>query len=277
LTKRKNRVAPARAARAAQAPKQQSRYHRGDRQDRSNYTSYTSSYSTQIDENVFSLQTASYRRKSIELVPKSISQETYIDLLTDWEKLIVFATGPAGTGKTMMAVLAGLKALKEGEVQKIIITRPAVEVDEEKHGFLPGDLTMKMEPWTRPIFDVIQEYYSPRDVARMVDEQIIEISPLAYLRGRTFKNAWIIFDEAQNSTVNQMKMVLTRLGDNSKMVITGDLRQQDRKFVLDNGLKDFIERLAQSRSGMISTVDFGVKDIQRHPVVKEVLNLYGEE
>jgi len=271
LTKRKNRVAP---ARAEQAPKQQSRYYRGDKQERSNYSN---NYSTQIDDNVFSLQPTSYRRKSIELVPKSISQETYIDLLTDWEKLIIFATGPAGTGKTMMAVLAGLKALKEGEVQKIIITRPAVEVDEEKHGFLPGDLTSKMEPWTRPIFDVIQEYFSPRDVARMVDEQIIEISPLAYLRGRTFKNAWIIFDEAQNSTVNQMKMVLTRLGDNSKMVITGDLRQQDRKFVLDNGLKDFIDRLAQSRSGMISTVDFGLKDIQRHPVVKEILNLYGED
>jgi len=216
-------------------------------------------------------------KRNINLIPKTIKQEDYITLLTDWEKTIVFATGPAGTGKTMLAVLAGLKAFKAGEIDKIIITRPAVEVDNEKHGFLPGDLNSKMEPWVRPIFDVMQEYYSTKDIARMLEEKTIEISPLAYLRGRTFKQAWIIFDEAQNSTINQMKMVLTRIGDGSKMVITGDLAQNDRQFANDNGLRDFIERLTQAKSYDIAKVDFGAKDIQRHPVVKEVLGLYGEE
>lgn len=267
MTKRKNKVS---AARAVQAPKQQSRNYRGDKQE------YTRQI-TQIDDNVYSLPNTPYKRKSIELIPKSVSQETYIDLLTDWEKLIVFATGPAGTGKTMMAVLAGLKALKDGDIQKIIITRPAVEVDEEKHGFLPGDLTQKFEPWTRPIFDVIKEYFTPKHISAMLEDETIEIAPLAYLRGRTFKNAWIIFDEAQNSTVNQMKMVLTRLGENSKMIITGDLKQQDRKFVIDNGLTDFIDRLARANSGTMAAVKFDLADIRRHPVVREVLSLYGEE
>jgi phosphate starvation-inducible PhoH-like protein len=217
-----------------------------------------------------------HQRKSVSLIPKSLKQEEYIDLLLDPSKLVIFATGPAGTGKTMLAVLAAIKAFKEGECEKIIITRPAVGVDDEKHGFLPGDLNEKMAPWTRPIFDVMKEYYSPREIALMLEDETIEISPLAFLRGRTFKNAWIIFDEAQNSTTNQMKMVLTRIGDNSKMVITGDLNQNDRKFATENGLREFIALLQQSKSRMISVVDFGVKDIMRHAVVREVLELYGD-
>ena len=125
----------------------------------------------------------------MSLIPKSLAQEEYVDLLLNPDKTIVFATGPAGTGKTMMAVLAAIKAYKEGVIQKIIITRPAVGVDDEKHGFLPGTLNEKMEPWTRPIFDVFKEYYSPREIALMLEEETIEISPLAFLRGRTFKNA----------------------------------------------------------------------------------------
>jgi len=197
-------------------------------------------------------------------------------LLLDPTKIVVFATGPAGTGKTMLAVLAAIKAFKEGQCEKIIITRPAVGVDDEKHGFLPGDLNEKMAPWTRPIFDVMKEYYSPRDIALMLEEETIEISPLAFLRGRTFKRAWIIFDEAQNSTTNQMKMVLTRIGDDSRMVITGDLNQNDRKFAAENGLREFIALLNASKSQSMAAVDFGNKDIMRHPVVKEVLQLYGD-
>ena len=219
----------------------------------------------------------SYVNKRPSLNPKSLSQETYIDCLTDPQKLVVFATGPAGTGKTMLAVLAGITALRDHTVKKIVITRPAVSVDDEKHGYLPGDLNSKMEPWVKPIFDVMLEYYNHRDLARMLDDEIIEISPLAFLRGRTFKESWIIFDEAQNSTVNQMKMVLTRIGEGSKMVITGDLNQNDRKFAIDNGLRDFISRLSATNSKTISTVQFANKDIQRHPVVKEILNLYGED
>jgi len=217
------------------------------------------------------------RKKTVFLVPKSLSQETLIEMLTDENKSIVFAAGPAGTGKTLLAVLAGLKHYREGTVEKLILTRPAVGVEDEKHGFLPGDLVRKMEPWTRPLFDVILEYYSPKEVARMIDEQIIEISPLAFMRGRTFKNAWIVFDEAQNSTINQMKMILTRLGDGSRIVITGDLDQTDRKFVENNGLKDFTNKVGFHKPKHIDGVFFSNRDIQRHPAVKEILSMYQTE
>mgnify|MGYP002133986151 CR=1 FL=1 len=172
--------------------------------------------------------------------------------------------------------MAAVRAYKAGEVSKIVITRPAVGVDDEKHGFLPGDLNAKMEPWTRPIMDVIQEYYSPKDVARMLDDQIIEVSPLAFMRGRTFKNSWIVADEMQNATPNQMKMLLTRLGDGSKMVVTGDTRQADRADA-DNGLLNFQSLVADySRSEYIAGVEFGGRDIHRHPAVVEVLRIYRE-
>ena len=140
-------------------------------------------------DNTISIQEYRTQRKPITLIPKSRNQETYIDLLSDPNKLIIFATGPAGTGKTMLAVLAAVRAFRAGECSKIIVTRPAVGVDDERHGFLPGDLNAKMEPWTRPIFDIMQEYYKPQDITRMLEDQQIEIAPLAYMRGRTFKNA----------------------------------------------------------------------------------------
>ena len=235
-----------------------------------------SSRRPQADGNIVNFNSYVTQRKNVTLIPKSVAQEEYIDLLLDPTKLIIFATGPAGTGKTMLAVLAAIKAYKEGVIQKIIITRPAVGVDDEKHGFLPGTLNEKMEPWTRPIFDVMKEYYTAREIALMLEEETIEISPLAFLRGRTFKNSWIIFDEAQNSTSNQMKMALTRIGDNSKMVITGDLNQNDRKFTDENGLRDFLALLPRGGSKMIDTIHFGNKDIMRHEVVREVLELYGD-
>ena len=216
------------------------------------------------------------QRKSVQLIPKSLNQETYIDLLTDPNKLIVFATGPAGTGKTMLAMLAGIKAFKEGEVTKIVLTRPAVGVDDERHGFLPGDINAKMEPWTRPLFDVLHEHYSPRDVTQMIVDGKIEISPLAFMRGRTFKDCWIVADEMQNATPGQTKMLLTRLGHGSKMVITGDTKQADRRED-DNGLLDF-KRLVSSYQDakFVSGVEFTGKDIARHPAVAEILDIYGE-
>jgi len=229
-----------------------------------------------VADNTISFSSYVAQKKPISLVPKGINQEKYIDMLLDWEKLIVFATGPAGTGKTMLAVVAAIKALRHGEINKIIITRPAVGVDDESHGFLPGDLNQKMEPWTRPIIDVMLEYYKPQEIDKMLEEKTLEIAPLAYMRGRNFRNSWIIFDESQNATVNQMKMALTRLSAGSKMVVTGDLNQLDKQFKLDNGLKDFIERLAASNSRAIGAVHFATKDVQRHPVVSEVLKLYGE-
>ena len=216
------------------------------------------------------------QRKTVHLIPKSLNQEHYIELLTDQTKHIVFATGPAGTGKTMLAMLAGIKAYKEGQVNKLILTRPAVGVDDEKHGFLPGNINAKMEPWTKPLFDVIQEYYSPREVARMLEEQVIEISPLAFMRGRTFKGSWVVADEMQNATPGQIKMLLTRLGEGSKIVVTGDTRQADR-CDKDNGLLDFkglVEAYQQSK--YVAGVEFERKDIARHPAVKEILDIYGE-
>lgn len=216
------------------------------------------------------------RKKPIQLVPKSLNQETYIDLLDNDQRLIVFASGPAGTGKTMLAVLAALKAFRAGECSKILITRPAVGVDDEQHGFLPGTLDQKMEPWTRPIFDIVEEYYRPQEVTRLLEEKYIEIAPLAYMRGRTFKNSWIIADEMQNATPSQMKMLLTRLGENSKMVVTGDTQQADRR-AKDNGLLDFQSLMTNFKSRYIAGVEFAVTDVRRHPAVAEVLKLYGEE
>jgi phosphate starvation-inducible PhoH-like protein len=216
------------------------------------------------------------QRRKVSLAPKSLNQETYIDLLTNDSKLIIFATGPAGTGKTMLAVLAAIKAYQEGDCKKIVITRPAVGVDDEQHGFLPGDLNAKMAPWTRPIMDVFAEYYRPSEITKMLDEQIIEVSPLAYMRGRTFKNSWIIADEMQNATPSQMKMLLTRLGENSKMVVTGDTQQADRKED-NNGLLDFKRLVSQYENcKFVDGVEFAGRDIHRHPAVVEILKIYKE-
>lgn len=214
-------------------------------------------------------------RKPIVLVPKTVNQEKYILALLNENTDIVVVGGPAGTGKTYLAMLAAIKALKAGEVDRIILTRPAVGVEDEKHGFLPGDLNQKMEPWTRPIFDVFEEYYHPKEIQEMLEDGVIEISPLAYMRGRTFKNAFVIADEMQNATPSQMKMLLTRLGDNSRMVVTGDLNQADRP--RENGLLEFCELYGQGGDyRMIAMARFETKDVERHPVVREVLKIYKE-
>jgi phosphate starvation-inducible PhoH-like protein len=212
------------------------------------------------------------RKQQVQIIPRNLSQENYIELLKNPKKFIVFAIGPAGTGKTMLGVQMAIKLFKEGVIGKIIITRPAVSVDEE-HGFLPGTLNQKMEPWTRPIMDVFEEYYHPREIAEMLDDGVIEISPLAYMRGRTFKNAFIVADEMQNATPSQMKMLLTRIGENSRMVVTGDLNQADRPS--ENGLLEFCS--LYGRGGdyrMIAMAKFETRDVERHPVVKEVLDIY---
>ena len=215
------------------------------------------------------------KKQRVSLYARNSTQQTYLEKLQDDSKSIVFAVGPAGTGKTMLAVQVGIKLFQEGIVDKIIVTRPAVSVDEDL-GFLPGTLNEKMAPWTRPIFDVLGEYYQAKDIAKMLEEGVIEISPLAYMRGRTFKNAYIIADEMQNATANQMKMLLTRLGENSKMVVTGDLNQADR--LDNNGLSEFC-RLMQnvSRLKYIDSIEFSARDIERHNAVKEVLAVYGDQ
>jgi phosphate starvation-inducible protein PhoH and related proteins len=214
------------------------------------------------------------KKHRVGLYPRNASQRQYVQKLEDESKSIVFALGPAGTGKTLLAVQAGVKMMQEGKVDKLVVTRPAVSVDEDL-GFLPGTLNEKMQPWTRPIFDVLSEYYLQKDIAAMMTEGVIEISPLAYMRGRTFKNSWIIADEMQNATANQMKMLLTRLGENSRMVVTGDLAQADR--LQDNGLINFCQLLADRGSlTHIDVVQFTAEDIERHEAVKEVLLVYGD-
>ena len=214
------------------------------------------------------------KKQRVQLLPRNTNQELYVRKLQDDAKSIILAIGPAGTGKTMLAVQNGIRLFQEGKVDKIIVTRPAVSVDEDL-GFLPGTLNEKMAPWTRPIFDVVGEYYQQKDIAKMLEDGTIEISPLAYMRGRTFKNAYIIADECQNTTVNQMKMLLTRLGDGSRMVVTGDLAQADR--LNDNGLINFCNLLG-GKQGLkhVDIVQFNAKDIERHNAVKEVLALYGD-
>jgi len=212
-------------------------------------------------------------RRSIELIPKTINQENYILALQNDETDIVVVSGPAGTGKTYLAMLAAIKALRSGECEHIILTRPAVGVDDEKHGFLPGDLNAKMEPWTRPLLDVLREYYTVKEIAYMLEEQIIEIAPLAFCRGRNFKHSWIILDEAQNATPSQLKMIMTRIGVGSKIVITGDVEQTDRK-TAQNGLMDLVERLEQHPVNGITPCKFNVRDVQRHKIIEHVLKLY---
>lgn len=214
------------------------------------------------------------KKKRVQIYPKNLSQETYLFKLTDPQKMIIFAIGPAGTGKTMLAVQHAINQLKNGAVDKIVITRPAVSVDEQ-HGFLPGDLNQKMEPWTKPIMDVFSENYHAREVKKMLEEGIIEVSPLAYMRGRTFKNAIIIADEMQNATPSQMKMLLTRLGIGSKMVVTGDLQQADRPN--ENGLLEFLTLYKNfENQKYVDVCHFTVGDIERHEAVKEILAIYGD-
>jgi phosphate starvation-inducible protein PhoH len=157
-----------------------------------------------------STQRAQPRR--IDLIPRTRNQERLVMALQDPAQHIVVTAGPAGTGKTYLAMLAAVKNLREGVCDRIVLTRPAVGVEGESHGFLPGNLVAKMEPWTRPLLDVMREYYRPQDILAMIEDQILEISPLAYMRGRTFKNSWIIADEMQNATPAQVKMLMTRIG-----------------------------------------------------------------
>uniref|UniRef100_A0A6C0KH34 PhoH-like protein n=1 Tax=viral metagenome TaxID=1070528 RepID=A0A6C0KH34_9ZZZZ len=207
--------------------------------------------------------------------PKNVSQDEYINLLKNKNKKIVVATGPAGTGKTLFATEYGVRNFLLGNYEKLIFTRPSVSVDEEL-GFLPGTLEEKMAPWVRPIYDILYNFVSPREVVAMMEDKVIEIAPLGYMRGRTFKNCWIVADEMQNSTISQMKMLLTRLGENSRLVITGDLEQYDRINEL-NGLEDFLSKFKGKRSSSITSFQFSRDDIQREEVVKEILEIYSAE
>ena len=204
------------------------------------------------------------------IVPKNDHQKDYNRVLYSMDKPMVFAVGPAGTGKTMLACYAAISGYNDKTYKKIILTRPVVSVEEDI-GYLPGTLEEKMDPWTRPIMDVFSEFYSQGDIQYMIKEKIIEICPLAYMRGRTFKDSFIIADEMQNSTPNQMKMLLTRIGEGTKIIVTGDLEQSDLEG--DNGLENLVYKMQCTELDYIQHVEMGDDDIVRHPAVKEVLGI----
>lgn len=207
--------------------------------------------------------------------PLNKSQELYYNLLRNVNKKIIIATGPAGTGKTLLSTEFGIRNFACGNCEKLVFTRPSVSVDEDL-GHLPGSYEDKMSPWVRPIYDILYNFITPKEVSKLIEDKFIEISPLGYMRGRTFKNCWIIADEMQNSTVSQMKMLLTRMGENSRIVITGDLEQCDNTDEM-NGLDDFLNKFKGRRSSSISSIEFQCDDIQREEVVKEVLEIYDSE
>lgn len=219
------------------------------------------------------------RRIVDPIVPRNERQEEYLRWLTADDPPIVVAVGPAGVAKTYLCSAVGIQKLLDGTIERLIITRPAVSVDEN-HGFLPGDINAKLDPWMRPLFDVFHKYVTPNKLKALIEAQHIEICPLAYMRGRTFDNCFIVADETQNSTVSQMMMLMTRIGMGSKLVITGDPNQHDRGFGT-NGLNDFLRRLSASTDSNalrdIKVVRFLAQDVERHPVIKHVLNLYNDK
>ena len=212
-------------------------------------------------------------RQKIRLLPKNVAQEAYIEALEDPTVDIVIAMGHAGSGKTYLATLYAIQQLREGSVGKIVVTRPNIAVDDKDIGFLPGDIMKKMAPWTKPVLDVFEEHYGAREVLRLIEDNTIELVPMAYLRGRTFKNAIIILDEAQNTTPTSMLSALTRIGESSKMIVTGDIRQSDRG--QSNGLSDLASRIGHSPRMRLCR--FGKEHVERHPVITDILKIYGEE
>jgi phosphate starvation-inducible PhoH-like protein len=208
-------------------------------------------------------------RRSQEIRAKTFRQRQYIEAIR--KRDLIFGIGPAGTGKTYLAVVVAVQQLLANQFEKLILTRPAVEAGE-KLGFLPGDLQQKVNPYLRPLYDAINEFIDPEKVPNLMERGVIEVAPLAYMRGRTLNNAFVIVDEAQNTTPAQMKMVLTRLGFGSKMVITGDITQTDLPSHQDSGLTMALKILKHVEG--ISFCEFSQKDVVRHPLVQRIVAAY---
>lgn len=202
---------------------------------------------------------------------KTLGQKIYVDSVKNHD--VVFGIGPAGTGKTFLAVTLAVTALKRGQVKRIILTRPAVEAGESL-GFLPGDLKEKVDPYLRPVYDALYQILGKEQTSRLMEREIIEIAPLAYMRGRTLDDAFVILDEAQNTTIMQMKMFLTRLDFNSKMIVNGDVSQIDLPKNVKSGLIDAVEKLRNIKK--IDFIHLSAKDVVRHPVVAEIINAYSD-
>ena len=209
--------------------------------------------------------------KKIIIKPKSINQKKFIDTIN--KNTITFGIGAAGTGKTFLAVASAVYALENGHVKKIILVRPAIEAGE-KLGFLPGDLAEKIDPYLQPLYDSLYECLGFDNVNKLLEKNIIEIAPLAYMRGRTLNDAFIILDEAQNTTISQMQMFLTRIGYGSSTVVTGDVSQIDLPRESLSGLKDCLEFILKIKG--IDAVNFVPKDVMRHKIVTSIITEYGK-
>ncbi len=225
---------------------------------------------SEVDELMGDVVAITSRGKPIKC--KTVGQKKYVDLMK--KNTITFGVGPAGTGKTYLAVAIAVNAYKAKQVEKIILTRPAVEAGE-KLGFLPGDLQEKVNPYLRPLYDALQEMLGVDSYGKMMERGTIEIAPLAYMRGRTLNNAYVILDEAQNTTREQIKMFLTRLGEGSKMVITGDLTQIDLPKGQTSGLKHAIKILKDIDD--IGIIRLNERDVVRHPLVQKIVKAYETE
>jgi phosphate starvation-inducible PhoH-like protein len=207
-------------------------------------------------------------------LPKTANQKLLVDTLNNTNNTIVFVLGPAGSGKTLFSIVKSIQDFKSGLFDKIIITKPHITVDEDL-GFLPGSANKKLEPYLKNIFDYFSIFYSKKDINTFIDTGVFEISPLGFMRGRTLSNSIIIADEAQNTTPSQLKMLLTRIGQNSRMIITGDLQQSDLSNT--NGLKDFCDKCANNIPTGISFVYLDETDIQRSRIITSVLDIYNRK
>jgi phosphate starvation-inducible protein PhoH and related proteins len=217
------------------------------------------------------LEDVVWRHRSRKVAPKTVNQKRYVDLIR--RNTVTFGIGPAGTGKTFLAVAMAARALAAHEVNRIILTRPAVEAGE-RLGFLPGDLMAKIDPYLRPLFDALHDMLDPEKVAGHLERGVIEVAPLAFMRGRTLNDSFVILDEAQNTTPEQMKMFLTRLGFGSKMVVTGDITQIDLPREQQSGLV-VVEKILEHVDG-IDFVRFGGADVVRHRLVQRIVEAYDE-
>jgi len=224
-----------------------------------------------VDQKLKASNVTIYTRRSV-IKPRGSNQEDYVKAIYDND--VVFGIGPAGTGKTYLAVACAVEALEKDNIRKLVLVRPAVEAGE-RLGFLPGDLAQKVDPYLRPMYDALYEMMGYEKVNKLIDKNVIEIASLAYMRGRTLNDAFIILDEAQNSTKEQMKMLLTRIGFGSKAIVTGDVTQIDLPVSRESGLKHVMRVLKNTKG--ISFCQFSVQDVVRHPLVKKIVLAYDSD